>query len=121
MSLSDESVNSTLLVPQNSALQTLPRKPWEEDEEGPVVADKDVLWDQEAEDKARKNVEDFVASHLITKYPIQEGADLPTLRGTTLSYKLKGGDKYINPGNIKVVGEREAANGAIWVLDGVVE
>ena len=81
----------------------------------------DLLWDQEAEDKARKNVEDFVSSHVITQYPVAEGKDLPTLRGSTLSYKVKGGTKYINPGNIKVLGEREAANGAIWVLDGVVE
>jgi hypothetical protein len=38
-----------------------------------------------------------------------------------VSFKVKGGDKFIYPGNIKVLGEREAANGAIWVLDGVIE
>jgi len=46
---------------------------------------------------------------------------LDTLKGTTVSYSIKGGEKYIEPGNIKVLGEREAANGAIWVLDGVIE
>jgi uncharacterized surface protein with fasciclin (FAS1) repeats len=43
------------------------------------------------------------------------------LSGSSVSYKIKAGEKYIQPGNIKVLGEREAANGAIWVLDGVIE
>ena len=105
-------------------LQTLPRKPWEDKSDGEQVSkhrSKDLLWNKEEEDKARKNVEDFVASHIITIYPVQEGKGLPTLTGSTLSYKVKGGNKYILPGNIKVLGEREAANGAIWILDGVVE
>ena len=122
--LADQSVNSTLLVPRNSALQTLPRKPWEDksnDEQITKHGSKDLFWNKETEDKAKKNLEEFVAGHIITKYPIQEGKDLPTLTGSTLSYKVKGGEKYIFPGNIKVLGEREAANGAIWVLDGVIE
>jgi uncharacterized surface protein with fasciclin (FAS1) repeats len=122
--LTDEFVNSTLLVPRNSALQTLPRKPWEDksdDEQVTKNGPKDILWNKEVEDKARKNVENFVAAHVITKYPIQEGKDLPTLNGSTVSYKVEGGRKYVLPGNIKVLGEREAANGAIWVLDGVIE
>jgi len=122
--LSNESLNSTLLAPRNSALQTLPRKPWEDksnDEQVTKHDSKDLLWNKEAEDKARKNVEDFVAAHVVTKYPIQEGDNLPTLNGSTVSYKVKGGEKYILPGNIKVLSEREAANGAIWVLDGVIE
>src|SRR5947207_5560171 len=122
--LADQSVNSTLLVPRNSALQTLPRKPWEDksnDEQITKHDSKDLFWNKEAEDKAKKNLEEFVAGHIITKYPIQEGKDLPTLTGSTLSYKVKGGEKYIFPGNIKILGEREAANGAIWVLDGVIE
>src|SRR5208282_302814 len=101
--LSDESVNSTLLVPRNSALQTLPRKPWEDKSDNEQVTthdSKDLLWNKEAEDRARKNLEDFVAAHVITNYPIQEGKDLPTLNGSTVSYKVKGGDKYILPGNI---------------------
>ena len=123
--MADESVNSTLLVPRNSALQTLPRKPWEDkdDQESPRREDgkEDWVWEKEVEDKARKNVEDFVAGHLVTKYPIEEGKELDTLSGTKVSYKVKGGEKYIYPGEIKVLGEREAANGAIWVLDGVIE
>jgi uncharacterized surface protein with fasciclin (FAS1) repeats len=120
--LADESVNSTFLVPRNSALQTLPRKPWEDkdNDEGIQQGSEDV-WSKEAEDKARKNVEDFVAGHVITKYPIEEGEELSTLGGTSVSFKVKGGDKFIYPGNIKVLGEREAANGDIWVLDGVIE
>jgi uncharacterized surface protein with fasciclin (FAS1) repeats len=68
-----------------------------------------------------KNIEEFVSGHIITEYPIDKNSDLPTLLGKTVSYKVSGGEKYIQPGNVKVVGEREAANGAIWVLDGVVE
>jgi uncharacterized surface protein with fasciclin (FAS1) repeats len=122
--LADDSTNSTLLAPTNSALQTLPRKPWEDKaEDGQVTrhGSKNSFWNKEAEDKARKNIEEFVASHLVTKYPIEEGKQLPTLKGTYISYKVKGGEKFIDPGNIKALGEREAANGAIWVLDGVIE
>jgi uncharacterized surface protein with fasciclin (FAS1) repeats len=122
--LADESTNSTLLVPCNSALQILPRKPWEDrDEKEGIRRDgkEDLVWDQEVEDQARKNVEDFVAGHLITRYPVEEGKKVDTLRGTQVEYRVMGGDKYVYPGEIKVLGEREAANGAIWVLDGVIE
>ena len=113
-----------MLVPRNSALQTLPRKPWEDknDKDGLRRDGKeDLVWDKEVEDKARKNVEDFVAGHVITRYPIEEAKKLDTLSGTQVEYRVKGGDKYVYPGEIKVLGEREAANGAIWVLDGVIE
>jgi len=121
--LADESLNSTLLVPRNSALQTLPRKPWEDDngDDPRIVDGKDGVWSKEAEDRVAKNVETFVASHLITKYPIPDGKQLPTLTGSFVSYSIKHGKKYIHPGHVEVVGEREAANGAIWILDGVVE
>lgn len=124
MRLADESINSTLLVPTNSALQTLPRKPWEDrDDDGQVTrhGSKDSLWNKKAEDKAKKNIEEFVAGHLVTKYPVEEGKQLATLKGTFVSYTVKGGEKFVDPGNIKVLGEREAANGAIWVLDGAIE
>jgi uncharacterized surface protein with fasciclin (FAS1) repeats len=122
--LADDSVNSTLLVPTNSALQTLPRKPWEDKAgDGRITrhGSKDLVWNEEAEEKARKNIEEFVAGHLVTKYPIEEDKQLPTLKGTFVCFKVEGGEKFVHPGNIKVLGEREAANGAIWVLDGVIE
>jgi uncharacterized surface protein with fasciclin (FAS1) repeats len=111
-------------VPRNSALQVLPRKPWEDASDEPLIAhlgSKGSLWSKEAEDKARKNIEHFVSGHIVPQYPIQEGRELPALGGSTVSYNIKGGEKYVRPGNIKVLGEREAANGAIWVLDGVIE
>jgi uncharacterized surface protein with fasciclin (FAS1) repeats len=121
--LANESLNSTLLVPRNSALQTLPRKPWQDDDgDDPRIVDgNDALWSKESEEKAARNVETFVASHLITQSPIHEGKQLPTLTGSFVSYSIKRGQKYIHPGNIEVVGEREAANGAIWILNGVLE
>src|SRR5205085_9366087 len=82
--LADESINSTLLVPRNSALQTLPRKPWEDKNEKDGLrrdGKEDLVWDKEVEDKARKNVEDFVAGHVITRYPIEEAKKLDTLSG----------------------------------------
>ena len=48
-------MNSTLLVPRNSALQTLPRKPWQDKEEGPMRDDGkkgDLVWEKEMEDEA---------------------------------------------------------------------
>ena len=116
-------MNSTLLVPRNSALQNLHRKPWEDKEEdGKVTQDDGSLWSKEAEDKARRNVEEFVAGHVIPTHPIQPYVELETIRGTKVSYTIsKSGEKIVNPGNIKILGEREAANGAIWVLDGVIE
>jgi Fasciclin domain len=124
--LADGSVNSTFLVPNNSALQNLHRKPWEDEDEvsrpdqhGSMP--NDDMWNREVEEKARQNVENFVAGHLITRYPIQPDADLPTMKGPSVSYRIENGVKYVRPGNAKVLGEREAANGAIWVLDGVLE
>jgi uncharacterized surface protein with fasciclin (FAS1) repeats len=101
----------------------LPRKPWEDDggDDPRIIQDNDGVWSKAAEDQAAKNVETFVASHLVTLYPIQEGKQLPTLTGSFVSYSTKHGKTFIHPGNIEVVGQREAANGAIWVLDGVLE
>ena len=124
--MANDKLNSTLLAPRNSALQSLHRRPWEdedEDEGSQVIrhGSKGDLSSQEIEDKARQNVEQFVAGHVITNSPIQPDIELETLRGTKISYTIKSGEKFIQPGNIKVLGEREAANGAIWVLDGVIE
>lgn len=105
----------------------MPRKPWEDkpdegdDPKIKMHVLKQLVGPTAAEDKARKNLEQFVYGHVVTKSPIKEGEEVPTLLGTTVSYKTKQGEKFIYPGNIKVVGEREAANGAIWVLDGVIE
>lgn len=105
-------------------LQKMPRKPWEDKNDEPSRSRKgsmDALLDKETEDKAWKNIEKFVGRHLVTKHPINEGEQLQTLVGTSVFYEVKNGVKFFYPGNIRVVEEKEAANGAIWVLDGVLD
>lgn len=119
--------NTTLLAPLNSAMQSLPRKPWEDrpDDSSSVSA-------QWSEDKAAKNLRRFVLEHAVGQSPWREGEKAKTLwaeengsKGEIWWERRGGGDsgederRVIMPGEIvvdKVVGR--VGNGEIWALKG---
>ncbi|KIW22574.1 uncharacterized protein PV07_10858 [Cladophialophora immunda] len=111
--------NTTLLAPLNSAMQALPRKPWEDrpgDDSG-VDAERD-------EDKAARNLQRFVEEHVVPVSPWKRGKSniIKTLGGQELWWEENDdGDRVINPGNLVVDGVvGRVGNGEIWAVKGVV-
>ncbi|KIX01234.1 uncharacterized protein Z518_08959 [Rhinocladiella mackenziei CBS 650.93] len=110
--------NTTLLSPLNSAMQALPRKPWEDrpgDDTG-VSAERD-------EDKAARNLQRFVEEHVVPTSPWREGKTekIKTLGGQELWWEEIDGEKIIKPGDLIVDGVvGRVGNGEIWAVRGVV-
>ncbi|KIX92797.1 uncharacterized protein Z520_11460 [Fonsecaea multimorphosa CBS 102226] len=111
--------NTTLLAPLNSAMQALPRKPWEDrpgDDSG-VDAERN-------EDKAARNLQRFVEEHVVPVSPWKPGKSnkIKTLGGQELWWEENSdGDRVVNPGNLVVDGVvGRVGNGEIWAVRGVV-
>jgi len=106
--LSSSSTSTTLLAPVNSAIEGLPRKPWE----GPEDAGDDG--------KAQENLKKFVESHVVPESPWHEGKKVETLAGQKIWWINDNGKKIIQPDNIEVESvAEEVANGQVWILKGV--
>lgn len=112
--LSSSSTSTTLLAPVNSAIEGLPRKPWE-DPDGAVVYEGD-----DGKDKAQENLKKFVESHVVPSSPWPEGEKVKTLAGQEVWWVSDGDKKIIKPGDIEVesVAER-VSNGEVWIIKGV--
>jgi hypothetical protein len=90
--LNDSSKNTTVLAPRNSAIQSLPRKPWENPEDYEKFGGVSAYEGQEGEDRAKQNLQRFVEAHIITTSPWREGEEVETLGGAKLKW-TKDGDK----------------------------
>jgi hypothetical protein len=108
--------NTTLLAPLNSAMQALPRKPWED-----RPGDESVSA-QYNEDKAAHNLQRFVEEHVVPVSPWKEGEKIKTMGGQELWWeKNADGKKVIKPGDLIVDGlVGSVGNGEIWAVQGVV-
>lgn len=114
--LESGSDNTTLLAPLNSAMQALPRKPWEDrpgDNSGVSAASH--------EDKAAKNLARFVQEHVVPQSPWKEGEKVETLGGQKLWWERKDGKRVVMPYDLTVDGVvGRVGNGEIWAVKGVV-
>lgn len=115
--LVDDTKSTLILAPVNSAIVNLPQKPWQD---GPENAQDPKVSILRNDDRASKNIETFVSRHVIPKYPIEAGKKFKNLAGQTVSFEVKDGEKYID-GKHKVLSEKKASNGAIWVISGVID
>ena len=110
--------NTTLLAPLNSAMQSLPRKPWEDrsgDNSGVSAA--------RNEDKAAANLRRFVEEHVVPVSPWKEGQEgkIKTLGGQEVWWEKQNGKKVIMPGHVEVDGiVGKVGNGELWALKGVM-
>lgn len=126
------SSNTTLLAPLNSAMQALPRKPWED-----RPGDDSSVKAASNEDKAASNLKRFVLEHVVPVSPWKSGKEnaVKTLwsqegngQGREIWWETrKGGDdgqqerKVLMPGELVVEGViGRVGNGEIWSLKGVV-
>ncbi|KAG8410696.1 hypothetical protein J3459_016982 [Metarhizium acridum] len=119
--LADLSANTTVLAPLNSAIDSLPRKPWES------PADYHALGSQAydgsgGQDRANRNLLRFVEAHLVTKSPWKQGERAKTLAGREVWWEeKKDGERVVMPDRVAV--ERVASrvsNGELWIIRGVV-
>merc|ERR1711939_282114 len=110
--------NTTLLAPLNSAMQALPRKPWED-----RPGDNSGISAARNEDKAAQNLARFVEEHVVPTSPWKAGKEgrIKTLGGQELWWEEKDGKKVVMPGNLEVDGVvGRVGNGEIWAVQGVV-
>ncbi|KAF3764409.1 hypothetical protein M406DRAFT_356540, partial [Cryphonectria parasitica EP155] len=118
--LDDEGQNSTVLAPLNSAMEKLPRKPWEDPEEydklGAQAYEGDEGWE-----RAQRNIRRFVEAHVVPVNPWKEGEKVKAMSGEEeLWWENKDGTKVMQPGNIEVDSVASSVqNGQVWILKGV--
>ena len=109
------SQNATVLAPLNSAMQALPRKPWEDSEN-----DRSGVSALRNEEKAAQNIQKFVEEHVVPQSP-WDGSKIATMGGEEIWWEERSGTRYIMPGNIEVsevLGK--TVNGEVWSLQGVI-
>ncbi|CAI4218620.1 unnamed protein product [Parascedosporium putredinis] len=102
--LDDFKVNTTVLAPLNSAIEKLPRKPWEDPRDyGAFGAD--AYEGEDGIDRAQRNLRRFVESHIVPRSPWAENDKV----------------QAIKPDNIEVVNVASSvSNGEVWIIKGVI-
>lgn len=92
--LNDNEQNTTVLAPLNSALQKLPRKPWEDpadyNELGATAYE-----GSEGEDRATRNLRRFSEAHIVPVSPWKEGEKIETMGGGEVWWEKKDGNRYV--------------------------
>lgn len=94
--LNDPSKNITVLAPRNSAIQALPRKPWETPEDYSKFGEVNAYEGQEGQDRAKQNLHRFVEAHLIPVSPWKEGEEVETLGGEKLKWKKEDDKIFVS-------------------------
>ncbi|KAJ5347953.1 uncharacterized protein N7506_001206 [Penicillium brevicompactum] len=119
--LNNGSKNITVLAPRNSAIQALPRKPWENPADYEKFGEVNAYEGSDGQDRAKRNLQRFVEAHIIPVSPWRVGEEVETLAGEKLKWTKEGDKMFIQPGNIEVDSVAEKVhNGEVWVLNDVI-
>jgi hypothetical protein len=113
-------LNTTVLAPINSALSSLPRKPWEDPGDYAKMG-AEAYSGKDGEDRAHGNLRRFTEAHVVLASPWKEGERVERMSGGELWWETKDGKTLIQPGNVEV--DRvvsKVANGEVWVLKDVL-
>jgi len=118
--LENSSQNTTVLAPLNSAVEKLPRKPWEDPQEYGALGP-NAYEGGEGYERAQRNLRRFVEAHLVPVSPWQEGKKVKTVGGDReIWWEEKDGTRLIQPGAIEVVSiAGDVANGQVWIIKSV--
>lgn len=93
--LESQDETSTLLAPLNSAVQALPRKPWEDPEDYEKMGE--TAYDgKSGEDRAARNLRRFVEAHVILQSPWKAGVKAKSLDGGELWWEEKDGKAFVS-------------------------
>lgn len=79
--LEDSSKNSVVLAPLNSAIEDLPRKPWEDPEQYDLLG-ANAYEGEEGYERAQRNIRRFVEAHMIPRNPWPEGEKIKPIGGS---------------------------------------
>ncbi|KAK3501202.1 hypothetical protein B0T13DRAFT_245211 [Neurospora crassa] len=101
--LDDPARNTTVLAPLNSAIENLPRKPWEEPRDYSALG-ANAYEGEDGQGRAQRNLRRFVEAHLIPTSPWPAGEKIKPVGGDTeVWWEEKDGVKRIQPGDIEVL------------------
>lgn len=92
--LDSKSTNSTILAPLNTAITTLPRKPWEDPADYAALGSS-AYDGQSGEDRAHYNLRRFVEAHVVGESPWKEHQKLKTIGGNTVGWENKNGKTVV--------------------------
>ena len=92
--LDDPSKNATVLAPDNGAMRSLSRKPWEDPKEYETLGE-NAYHGQAGEDRAQRNMRRFVEAHIVPESPWREHQKIETLAGNIIWFESKGGQKLV--------------------------
>jgi uncharacterized surface protein with fasciclin (FAS1) repeats len=120
--LNNEAKNTTVLAPTNTAVQQLPRKPWEDPDDYEMFGTEGAYAGVEGESRAARNLRRFVEAHLVPQSPWPAKMQVETLGGGKIHWdRGEDGKVYIQPGNIEVdTVATKVSNGQVWILKGVI-
>lgn len=118
--LDDSSRNTTVLAPLNSAIEKLPRKPWEDPKDYGALGP-NAYEGGEGRERAQRNLRKFVEAHMVPVNPWPESEKARTLGGDQeIWWEERDGKRLIQPGAIEVVNvANTVANGEVWIIRGV--
>ncbi|KAJ6786490.1 hypothetical protein PWT90_06895 [Aphanocladium album] len=113
--------STTVLAPLNSAVEGLPRKPWEDAQQLSALG-ADAYEGEDGKDRADANLRRFVEAHLVPQSPWPAGTKVKTLAGGEVWWEEGGdGKRVIMPDKVEVDKVAiEVGNGQIWILKGVL-
>ncbi|KAH7338666.1 hypothetical protein B0J17DRAFT_657998 [Rhizoctonia solani] len=123
--LTDTSGNvmSTVFVPKNKAVVTLPRKP----HLGPVGDEVEILSGRDYDERSRKNIARWISAHVVPSHPIElVGSHSTMLSGKSIHFQCTGDDDKtwehctLEHG-VKIVQRVEASNGVLYIIDGTIK
>lgn len=94
--LDNQKQNSTVLAPLNSAMEKLPRKPWEDPEDYNKLG-ADAYEGEDGWGRAQKNIRRFVEAHVIPQSPWAEGEKVRAVGSEDeLWWEEKDGNKVVS-------------------------
>ncbi|ERT01952.1 hypothetical protein HMPREF1624_00247 [Sporothrix schenckii ATCC 58251] len=117
----DATQNSTVLAPLNSAIEALPRKPWEDPQDYHTLG-ADAYEGSDGQERAQQNLRRFVEAHIVpvSPWPEKQKASAMAGAGEVWWETRSDGTKVIQPGNIEVASVASTvANGQVWIIKGV--
>ncbi|KAG6003049.1 hypothetical protein E4U21_002439 [Claviceps maximensis] len=122
--LDDLAAKVTVLAPLNSAIDALPRKPWEEPPPDGQEQDEPSHDGQDEQDRAKHNLDRFVRAHIVSGMaPWGEGVRTDTLAGGRKIWweGREDGARVVYPDGIEVESVAgRVANGELWIVKGVL-
>ncbi|EUC58776.1 fasciclin domain protein [Rhizoctonia solani AG-3 Rhs1AP] len=116
-------VMSTVFVPKNTAVITLPRKP----HLGPAEDQIEILSGRDYDERSRKNVARWINAHVVPAHPIElVGSHSTLLHGKSIHFEHQGeGDKSWErctlEHGVKILQRVEATNGVLYIIDGTIK